>query len=51
MAAFMVCSDRSLHELATKQPTTLSQLLEINGFGEAKVEAYGEGFLQAINEA
>ncbi|HAZ11154.1 MAG: recombinase RecQ [Bdellovibrionales bacterium GWA2_49_15] len=43
--AFIVFSDRTLHELATKNPTSLLELYEIYGFGPAKVELFGRDVL------
>lgn len=45
---FIVFSDRSLVEMATKKPTTNNAFLEINGVGKTKLEQYGDQFLQEI---
>jgi superfamily II DNA helicase RecQ len=39
--AYVVCSDATLHELATVQPSSLAELASVKGFGPVKVERYG----------
>ncbi len=39
--AFIVCSDASLLALAVAQPQTISELLNVSGFGKDKAERYG----------
>ncbi|MBI2519879.1 MAG: ATP-dependent DNA helicase RecQ [Bdellovibrio sp.] len=46
--AFIVFSDRTLHELATKNPTNLHELYDIYGFGPAKVELFGRDVLSEL---
>lgn len=46
--AFVVFSDRSLANMCVKLPATLSQFLGVSGVGEAKLQRYGERFLQEI---
>lgn len=46
--AYVVFSDRTLVEMATQLPQNETQLLNINGVGEAKLAKYGESFLHAI---
>jgi ATP-dependent DNA helicase RecQ len=48
LPAYMIFSDRSLVEMATFLPWDDTQLLSINGVGEAKLAKYGDQFLQAI---
>ena len=50
MPAFMIFSDATLHELADFRPQSLSEMLQIKGIGETKLEYYGEAFLRAILE-
>ena len=45
---FMVAGSKSLDEMATYLPQTKKELLEISGFGKAKVENYGLQFLEVI---
>ncbi len=48
--AYIVFNDRVLLEMAVTRPSTPSALLEISGVGPAKLERYGEAFLQALAE-
>jgi ATP-dependent DNA helicase RecQ len=48
--AFIVMHDTSLEELSLASPKNLSDLLEITGFGQRKVETYGKQILQALKE-
>lgn len=47
---YVVFSDATLRELATRRPQTDEQLLQISGVGQVKLERYGEQFLVAISE-
>src|SRR5262245_15323701 len=49
--AYVVFSDRTLAELATHRPQTPRAFREIHGVGDAKVERYGDLFLEAISAA
>ncbi|MEQ8925227.1 MAG: DNA helicase RecQ [Fulvivirga sp.] len=46
--AFVVFSDASLHELATFLPHSKPELTQIIGFGEIKVQRYGDELLNEI---
>jgi ribonuclease D len=46
--AFVVMHDTSLEALCRARPVSLSALLAVSGFGERKVEMYGEQILDAI---
>ncbi|HEY9679616.1 MAG TPA: DNA helicase RecQ [Drouetiella sp.] len=48
--AFMVFSDATLRELASAKPTTLSRMAKIKGVGAAKLENFGEAFIEVITE-
>jgi ATP-dependent DNA helicase RecQ len=48
--AFMVFSDATLRELASVRPSKLAYMSRIKGIGAAKLENFGEEFLQAIKE-
>lgn len=48
--AFMVFSDATLREMATKKPQTKLALSKIKGVGAAKLDNFGDEFLQAIEE-
>lgn len=39
--AFVICNDVTLVEIATKRPTTPSQLVRVHGLGEIKVSKFG----------
>jgi len=45
---YMVANNKTLIELANYLPDTPDRLLKISGFGEAKVNAFGDKFLQII---
>ncbi len=46
--AFVILTDRSLCHLAEKRPSNKSELAEIYGFGEAKVERFGTELLRIL---
>jgi ATP-dependent DNA helicase RecQ len=46
--AFIVFSDRTLRDLANKNPRTLSALEEIYGLGPAKIELFGADVLREL---
>jgi ATP-dependent DNA helicase RecQ len=46
--AYVVFGDASLREMASTQPKTPEQMLEIKGVGDRKLAEYGEAFLEAI---
>jgi ATP-dependent DNA helicase RecQ len=46
--AYVVMSDRSLRELCTEQPRSLSDLASIHGFGKVKIQKFGQAFLDAL---
>ena len=48
--AFIVMSDKSLHDLVLKRPTTLEAMADVYGFGEYKAKAYGKPFIEAIKQ-
>ncbi|MFO1161723.1 MAG: DNA helicase RecQ [Reyranellaceae bacterium] len=49
--AYVVFSDRTLVELATHRPGTAGAMREIHGVGDAKLERYGDAFLEVIRGA
>ena len=49
--AYVVFHDRSLIEMARLRPRTEAEFSEIGGVGAAKLEAFAEPFLAAIDEA
>ncbi len=46
--AYIVFSDRSLHEMSLYHPKTEEEFLQISGVGQRKKDAYGERFLALI---
>jgi ribonuclease D len=51
LPAYMICSDRTLDELAHTRPDTLDALKSIYGLGESKIELFGAELLAALREA
>ncbi|HEX7896913.1 MAG TPA: ATP-dependent DNA helicase RecQ [Planctomycetota bacterium] len=49
--AFMVFSDKALRSMVRLKPRTPAAFLEVNGVGDAKLEAYGDTFLKVIRGA
>jgi PIF1-like helicase/Helix-turn-helix domain/HRDC domain/Helicase len=47
---YMVANQATLKEIATYLPLTKKDLLQISGFGKAKVEKYGEEIIEAVEE-
>ena len=45
---YFVASSKTLEEMATYLPQTTEELVQISGFGKAKVDTYGEQFLELI---
>jgi ATP-dependent DNA helicase RecQ len=48
IAAFVVMHDSALEDLCLVEPSNLSELRRVSGFGDKKVEMYGEQILDAI---
>ncbi len=48
MPAYIVMHDTSLEELCRKRPRSLSELRDVSGFGQKKVEQYGGQILEAL---
>ncbi len=44
--AYIVFSDKTLHELSRRLPQNREEMLSVNGIGEVKYERYGEAFLE-----
>jgi ATP-dependent DNA helicase RecQ len=47
--AYVVALDRTLLELATRSPRSRAELLDVFGMGPARVDTYGDGFLEVLN--
>ncbi|HSW30498.1 MAG TPA: ATP-dependent DNA helicase RecQ [Longimicrobiales bacterium] len=48
--AYIVFSDKVLREMASRRPGSPAALLDVPGVGPAKLERYGQAFLEAIAE-
>lgn len=47
---YVIFSDKTLQEMAQKQPTTTLELLQIKGVGQNKLDKYGTTFLAILQE-
>ncbi|TVP77473.1 MAG: ATP-dependent DNA helicase RecQ [Gemmatimonadales bacterium] len=47
--AYIVFNDRVLREMVLRSPTNPSELLDVPGVGPAKLERYGDAFLEALS--
>ncbi len=45
---YVIFHDSTLREIAAARPTSLAQLAEVNGVGEAKLARYGDAMLAAV---
>jgi ATP-dependent DNA helicase RecQ len=46
--AYVVFNDRTLREMAVRRPGTREELIDVSGVGPAKLERWGEAFLESI---
>ena len=46
--AYIVFNDRTLREMAERRPSSLDELADVPGVGPAKLDRWGEAFLDAI---
>ncbi len=46
---YVIFHDRTLAEMAELRPATLADLLQVSGVGQAKLERYGQAFLDVLN--
>jgi ribonuclease D len=49
VAKYLVCHNSELINIAFHQPTTIAALQSIKGFGEKKVQRFGEDILALLN--
>ena len=49
LPAFMVLSNVQIYSIARHKPKDLTELLNIYGFGEKKVNKYGEDIIALLN--
>lgn len=47
--AYSVIYDKTLRELAAYRPRNLHDIAKIGGFGEVKIQRYGQAFIDAVN--
>jgi ATP-dependent DNA helicase RecQ len=47
--AYVICHDRTLLEIAAHKPTSMEALGDIYGMGPARIDNYGEPFLETVN--
>jgi len=47
---YIIFSDKTLHEMCRRFPSTLSDMEKISGVGEAKLKRYGEDFIREIKQ-
>jgi ATP-dependent DNA helicase RecQ len=46
--AYVIFSDATLAEMAARRPRTAPELLGVSGVGPAKLERYGDRFLEVL---
>ena len=51
LPAYCIFADRTLRELARRRPGTSEELLAVPGVGPAKLEQFGDTFLEALRSA
>ena len=47
---FVIFSDATLADMASKQPTSSETMLEVSGVGQTKLSRYGDAFIQLIDD-
>lgn len=47
---YLIFADSTLRDMSTHLPTTISQMRQIKGVGEVKLDKYGEKFLTALKD-
>ncbi|TAG10715.1 MAG: ATP-dependent DNA helicase RecQ, partial [Rhodobacterales bacterium] len=47
---YLSCTHSTLRQIAERRPSTLSELHDIQGMGELKVERFGAAFLAVLRE-
>ncbi len=48
---YVIFHDRTLREMIAQRPSNASELLEISGVGQTKLDRYGERFLEVLRRA
>ena len=49
ISIYMICHNIELKTIAVEKPRTLDELSKIRGFGDQKVEKFGEGILSVLD--
>ena len=49
--AYVIFADKSLRDMADKNPTSLEAMLDVHGVGQAKLEKFGDMFLAVLKDA
>jgi ATP-dependent DNA helicase RecQ len=47
---YIIAHDATLHDMVAKKPRTRTEMQEVHGIGDAKIDRYGGAFLAIINE-
>jgi ATP-dependent DNA helicase RecQ len=45
---YVICNNKQLAKIAASRPQTLSALMQIEGFGQAKAKKYGQAMLELL---
>lgn len=48
--AYVIFSDKTLEDMAVVRPSTLDEMIEVKGVGQAKLKNFGNDFLAVISE-
>ena len=48
---YVIFHDSTLLEILNQRPTTLNEMAQVSGVGQAKLERYGAAFLQVLRDA
>ena len=49
--AYVIFADKSLRDMADKNPASLEAMLDVHGVGQAKLEKFGDMFLAVLKDA
>ena len=50
VAAYVILHDKTLRELAARRPASATDLLDVPGIGQAKIDRYGETLLRLLGD-
>ena len=45
---YLIFSDKTLHDMCKKKPTSKKEMLAVSGVGEVKFQTYGKTFMELI---